>query len=83
MSDYTKWHNWSKDYDSDGENVDLNIKIPLKDVNPAYLNSGSVDLSQVTAECGRPMTQAEFDLYRTRASSKCEILNGPILEKRT
>jgi hypothetical protein len=84
MSDYEKWQNWSKEYDSDGENVDLNIKIPLEHVNPAYL-ADSVDLSQVTAECGRPMTQAEFDLYRARAPTKCEILNanknGTILEK--
>jgi hypothetical protein len=72
--DYSKWEKWSTKYDTDGEEVDLNLKIPLKDVSQEYLNSGQVDLSQVTAECGLPMSQAEFDAYRAKNASQTPIV---------
>ena len=69
---YSKWDRWGDQYDDEGDAVDLNLKIPLKDVNPDYFDK--IDLSQVTAECGRPMTQEEFDAFRSK--NKTEIINS-------
>lgn len=57
---YDKWKHWAQGYDSDGE--ETRLRLPLNCVSEEYLQT--VDLSKVTAECGKPMTQAEFDEYR-------------------
>lgn len=59
MVSYASWDRWASRYDSDGEETSL--KVPLSCVSEDYLRD--LDLSQVTAECGKPMTQAEFDAY--------------------
>lgn len=59
MTDYKKWTKWADAYDSDGESTSL--QIPLDAVSEDYLKN--IDFSNVTAECGKPMTQEEFDRY--------------------
>lgn len=67
MVSYASWDRWASRYDSDGEETSL--KVPLSCVSEDYLRD--LDLSQVTAECGKPMTQAEFDAYmKTRRNTR-------------
>lgn len=73
MTDYKKWESWADCYDSEGD--DTSLKIPLNSVSDQYLKN--IDFSQVTAECGKPMTQDEFDKYRKSRGEAETVLVKP------
>jgi hypothetical protein len=70
--DYSNWENWCNLYDSDGDELDLNLKIPLDDVSTQFLEKS--DLKNISAECGKPMTQVEFDNYMKTRDNNPTIL---------
>lgn len=72
-TNYKAWEKWADAYDSDGENTSL--QIPLNCVSEEYLKN--IDLTQVTAECGKPMTQEEFDRYRASRPANETVLVQP------
>lgn len=67
---YDRWSHWANGYDSDGD--ETRLRVPLSCVSEEYLRN--LDLSNVTAECGKPMTQEEFDEYRKQRSAT--VLNA-------
>lgn len=64
-TDYKKWDKWSTQYDSDGSDVEMNLSIPLDDVSDNHLKTIEKNPSKhnITAECGKPMTETEFKAY--------------------
>jgi hypothetical protein len=75
MTDYERWRAWAKDYDDDGDDLNMRMKIPLDKVSEDYLKS--IDFSDVTAECGAPMTQAQFDAYvAKRGAANVSVLTA-------
>ena len=74
LDNYCKWDTWSDEYDSDGDEMEMNLKVPLDDVSAEYLKS--IDFNDVSAECGKPMTQEEFDAYRHTRDTAPTILHA-------
>lgn len=72
-TDYKQWDRWASGYDSEGE--DTTLKIPLTAVSDDYLKN--IDFSNVTAECGKPMTEEEFKKYCSTRSKNETILVRP------
>jgi hypothetical protein len=63
MTDYQKWEAFSSQYDSDGDEKNLNLQVPLEHVSDSHLVSGKVDPKDITMSCGKPMTREEFERY--------------------
>ena len=68
MTDYDRWNRWAEALDEDGDPLNVNMKIPLDDVSDDYLRR--LDLSDVTAECGAPMNQEQFDAYMAKRGGR-------------
>lgn len=74
MTDYDRWRAWANELDDDGEALNMQMKIPLDKVSEDYLRR--IDLSDVTAECGTPMTQAQFDAYVAKRGANVTVLTA-------
>ena len=72
-TNYNHWNKWAEGYDSDGEQT--SVKIPLSAVSDDYLRQ--IDFSNVTAECGKPMTEDEFKKYCSTRGTNETLLVRP------
>ena len=72
-TNYKAWEKWADAYDSDGENTSWHLLRHQR--SEEYLKN--IDFTQVTAECGKPMTQEEFDRYRASRPANETVLVQP------
>jgi hypothetical protein len=69
-TDYKKWQEFSDKYDSDGDEKEMKLQVPLEHVSPEHLASGKVDPKDITMSCGTPMDRAAFEEYCARRGIK-------------
>lgn len=75
-TDYSKWESFAAKYDSDGDEMDLTMKVPVDHVSAEHLAS-KVRPEDITMACGKPMTRAEFEEYCSKRGIKPKVMSTP------
>ena len=72
-TDYAKWEKFASGYDSDGDEMEMSLKVPIDSVSDNHL-AQQVRPEDITMACGKPMTRSEFEAYCSQRGIKPKVM---------